>query len=79
MSPEHFSRRFRSVFGMSPRSWHRRHLSLLVVERLLQGTESMSELAAEFGFSDAFSFSRFVKQTAKASPTALRANGPIIA
>ena len=75
-SREHFSRRFRAQFGVNPRTWHRQQLAARAIEQLLLSNEPLSVIAEEFGFSDQFAFSKFIRQAIGLSPTALRRNGP---
>ncbi len=76
MSREHFARSFRARFGLSPRAWHLRQLAVRAVERLLGGDDTLGMVAEEFGFCDAFAFSRFVRRQVGMSPTQLREHGP---
>lgn len=71
----HFTRRFSETFGCTPRTWHRRHLSQRVVSDLLQRRDTLSTLADEHGFSDAFALSRFVSSSTGMNPKAIRSHG----
>ena len=75
-SREHFSRRFRERFGINPRTWHRQHLASRAIDQLLISNDPLSVISEEFGFSDQFAFSKFIRQSIGLSPTALRRNGP---
>jgi len=76
LSRTHFSRAFRAEFGLPPRAWRTRRLAERAVERLLSSPVPVQDLAIEFGFADAFAFSRFVRRESGLSPTALRTRGP---
>lgn len=75
ISRQHFTRRFTADFGCSPRTWQQRQLARRVVERLLADDTPFEELAADFGFSDAFAFSRFVLRQTGMRPSVWRKQG----
>lgn len=77
VSPAHFSRTFRSVFGESPH----RYLQRRRVERamaLLRTTDrSVTDICMAVGFSSLGTFSRTFTAVVGESPTAHRARGPL--
>lgn len=75
LSRERFSRRFRDRFHLTPRDWHRRSLAGRITAALLEDDRPLAEVAAAFGFSDAFALSRFVRHSTGRSPSQLRASG----
>ncbi len=72
---QHFTRRFHADFGCTPRAWHQRQLARRVVDRLLSDDTPFDGLAEEFGFSDAFAFSRFVLRLTGMRPSRWRQPG----
>lgn len=75
VSRQHFTRRFSADFGCTPRAWHQRQLARRVVDRLLADETPLEELAEDFGFSDAFAFSRFVLRATGMRPSRWRRTG----
>jgi AraC-like DNA-binding protein len=80
VSPTHFSRSFRAVFGESPH----RYLQRRRVERsmfLLRETErSVTDICLDVGFSSLGTFSRTFREIVGVSPSTYRAeNDPIVA
>jgi AraC-like DNA-binding protein len=75
LSRERFSQRFRDRFHQTPRDWHRHQLAARVAARLLADQAPLAAIAAEFGFSDAFSLSRFMRHATGRSPSQLRSSG----
>lgn len=77
LSRERFSRRFRDRFHRTPRDYHRDHLASRVRDALLADDAPLADIAARFGFSDAFALSRFVRRSLGQNPSALRRSGPL--
>ena len=80
VSPAHFIRSFRSVFGETPH----RYLQRRRVERsmfLLRETDrSVTDICLDVGFSSLGTFSRTFRQIVGEAPSAYRrGNGPIVA
>jgi AraC-like DNA-binding protein len=80
ISPAHFSRTFRAVFGETPH----RYLQRRRVERsmfLLRETDrSITDICLDVGFSSLGTFSRTFREVVGETPTAYRsANGPVVA
>jgi AraC-like DNA-binding protein len=80
ISPAHFSRSFRAVFGETPH----RYLQRRRVERsmfLLRETDrSVTDVCFDVGFTSLGTFSRTFKEIVGDSPSAYRANnGPMVA
>ncbi|MEV1170793.1 AraC family transcriptional regulator [Nonomuraea sp. NPDC049784] len=73
LSPEYFTRRFRHTFGMSPKVWLVRRRVHQAALRLDETTDSIAEVAADFGYPDVFLFSRQFKAVMGVSPRAYRA------
>ncbi|MEF3305587.1 AraC family transcriptional regulator [Paenibacillus sp. GYB003] len=68
----HLSKKFRAIAGESLKAYIDR-LRVQKAEELLKYREdSISEIAADLGFGDLFSFSRFVKKHTGASPRELK-------
>lgn len=77
ISPYHFHRTFREVFGHSPMKWFRQY-KLERAEELLQGGRiSVTEAALRCGFSDVFTFSKAFKRARGYSPSGLITAGGI--
>jgi AraC-like DNA-binding protein len=80
VSPAHFSRSFRAVFGETPG----RYLQRRRVERamfLLRETDrSVTDISFDVGFSSLGTFSRTFREIVGETPTAYRSgNGPMVA
>ncbi len=73
VSPGHFARLFRSTFGTSPIDWLRRERISQAKRRLVEGTDSIKEIAEQVGYSDRFFFSKDFKQHTGFSPREFRA------
>jgi len=76
LSRAYFTRRFHEDLGEHPRAWRARRIAEHASQRLLFGSEPLQAIAADLGFSDAFSFSRFVRRCLGQSPAHLRRDGP---
>ena len=80
ISPAHFSRSFRAVFGESPH----RYLQRRRVERsmflLRESERSVTDICFDVGFSSTGTFSRTFKEIVGESPSAYRkGHGPMVA
>ena len=80
ISPAHFSRCFRAVFGESPH----RYLQRRRVERsmflLRESDRTVTEICLDVGFSSLGTFSRTFREIVGESPSAYRVgHGPIVA
>ena len=80
ISPAHFSRCFRAVFGESPH----RYLQRRRVERsmflLRESDRSVTDICFDVGFSSVGTFSRTFKEIVGQTPSAYReGHGPIVA
>lgn len=74
MSPEHFSRKFKLKFGLSPISY-RTFIRIQTAKILLKTTNlQCKEIAERVGFSDIYSFSRSFKKSAEISPVTYRSS-----
>jgi AraC-like DNA-binding protein len=77
ISPAHFSRCFRDVFGETPH----RYLQRRRIERamaLLRGSDlSVGAICLEVGFTSFATFTRTFRRIVGETPTAHRAHGPI--
>jgi AraC-like DNA-binding protein len=62
MSPEHFSRKFKSVFNVSPKRYIMLKRIGLAKQRLLSSHDTIEKIAIDCGFCDIFHFSRTFKQ-----------------
>lgn len=72
MSPEHFSRKFKSAFSISPKRYILQKRIALAKQRLLLDDESIDNIAEKCGFCDIFHFSRTFKQETGISPSLFR-------
>ena len=80
ISPAHFSRRFRAVFGESPH----RYLQRRRVERsmflLRESDRTVTDICFDVGFSSVGTFSRTFREIVGQTPSAYReGHGPIVA
>lgn len=75
LSPDYFTRMFRSTFGCAPRAWMVRQRVQLAALRLAESRLSVSEVADEFGYESIFSFSRQFKSVLGVGPARYRAQG----
>lgn len=72
VSPDHGSRLFRRVTGLSPQEYYQNRRVQRACALLLDGERSATEVAMELGFADAAHFSRLFKKYAKMTPRAYR-------
>ncbi|MFA6714578.1 MAG: AraC family transcriptional regulator [Victivallales bacterium] len=72
LSLSRFCHKFKTIFGLSPRKYIQQ-LRFLEISRLLADTNTrINEIAAEYGFSDQFHFSRAFKSASGYSPREYR-------
>ena len=74
LSQGHFCRRFRQNFGESFSLYLRRYRLEKAKEKLLTSSRTISEIAADSGFSDAAYFTKSFREAFGASPKAYRQN-----
>jgi AraC family transcriptional regulator len=75
MSPTHFLRLYRDVFGQTPHR-HVVHTRLLAARELLMRTErGVADICRTLGFENRCAFARVFKQHFGLAPTAMRAQG----
>ena len=72
MSPEHFSRKFKSAFSISPKRYILQKRIALAKQRLLLDNDSIDLIAEQCGFCDIFHFSRTFKQETGIAPSLFR-------
>jgi AraC family transcriptional regulator len=69
MSQFHFYRLFKNVYGLSPYQYIKEKRLNLAKENIEQGKASITEIAAQVGYADLFSFSKAYKQYFGKSPS----------
>jgi AraC-like DNA-binding protein len=74
LSTEHFIRRFKIHFGLSPKAYHMRARLQEAVRSLKGGSQSIKTLAYSLGFSDPTSFGRRFKHCMGVTPSDLRSS-----
>jgi AraC-like DNA-binding protein len=74
LSTDHFIRRFKSRFGLSPKAYHMRARLQEAARSLRGGSQSIKSLAYNLGFSDPTSFARRFKHCLGVTPSALRSS-----
>jgi AraC-like DNA-binding protein len=79
VSPYHLSRTFRLETGLTFSRFRNRLRVRFALERLAQGEESLTRLAADLGFADHAHLSRTVRTETGATPSALRRLLPVAA
>lgn len=72
MSPEHFSRKFKSAFSVSPKRYMSHKRIAMAKQRLLVGEQSIERIAEECGYCDIFHFSRSFKKETGVTPSSFR-------
>jgi AraC-like DNA-binding protein len=72
LSVSYFSHAFRRTLGVSPHKWLIEQRVVLSKEKLRDNGLSLSDVAAECGFSDQSHLTRAFRQTVGVSPGALR-------
>lgn len=72
VSPDHGSRLFRRVTGLSPQEYYQRRRVQRACALLLDAERSVTAVAMELGFADAAHFSRLFKKYASVTPRAYR-------
>ena len=68
LSKYHFCRLFRQAYGVSPMKFHAKKRMDSAARHLETGNQSVFDVAAEFGFSDASSFTKAFKSYFDVSP-----------
>ena len=71
-SDAYFSRRFKTVFHITPKQYLVRELFARTIQLLNDSSKSIKEIAYELGFSSEFNFSRFVTRYSGHAPSKLR-------
>lgn len=80
ISPAHFSRCFRAVFGESPHRYLQRRRIERSMFLLREGNRSVTEICSDVGFGSLGTFSRTFRVIVGETPSAYRAgHGPIVA
>lgn len=77
VSPAHFIRSFRAVFGETPHRYLQRRRVERAMFLLRTGDLSVTEICFEVGFSSLGTFSRTFSAVVGESPTAYRRRGPL--
>jgi len=72
ISPEHFSRKFKNAFNVSPKRYMLHKRIAFAKQRLLSEHKSIEEVAEQSGFCDIFHFSRTFKKETGLSPSQFR-------
>lgn len=80
VSPAHFSRRFRAVFGESPHRYLQRRRVERSMFMLRESESTVTDICFAVGFSSLGTFSRTFREIVGQTPTDYRAgHGPIVA
>lgn len=72
LSPAHFSRGFKVLFGASPRVWIGWQRVRQAQRMMLETEESLGQIALECGFSDQAHFTNVFRRTTGTTPGAWR-------
>ena len=72
LSPDHYSKVFRKVAGISPRELIQRARADRASQLLRESGMAVGEIASQLGYSDVFQFSRLFKKRTGRSPSAWR-------
>ena len=78
LSPRHFARRFRALYGRSPHTYIASRRAERAGELLSQGNLSVTAIAETLGFPSIHTFSRWFRQHTGATPTAFRQRPSIL-
>jgi AraC family transcriptional regulator len=73
VSPLHFSREFRRLYGMNSAQYIRRLRLEWAAQSLRKRDQSLAEIASAAGFSDQSHFTRWFKRQFGVTPAAFRA------
>jgi AraC-like DNA-binding protein len=76
LSHDYFTRRFRASYGRPPRRWFVEERMRLAAHQLAESDLPVAQVAAAFGFTDAYFFSRQFRQVLGRSPRHWRRNAP---
>ena len=74
LSPEHFSRKFKAAFNVSPKRYIVKKRIALAKQKLLLTPDSIEMIGEQCGFCDIFHFSRIFKQETGSAPSEFRKN-----
>ncbi|MCF2947086.1 AraC family transcriptional regulator [Paraglaciecola aquimarina] len=72
ISPEHFSRKFKAAFNISPKRYILHKRIALAKQKLLLANANIDQVAEQCGFCDIYYFSRVFKQEVGKTPSAFR-------
>lgn len=72
ISPEHFSRKFKAAFNISPKRYILQKRISLAKQKLLIANANIEQIAEQCGFCDIYYFSRVFKQELGLTPSAFR-------
>ncbi len=78
MSPSHFSAQFRKTFGLAPMECLIQHRMHRAAHLLSDKNLTISEIARQVGYEDAFHFSKTFRKHFGASPRAMRQRGEMM-
>jgi len=79
LSEDHFIRRFKQRFGVSPNAWRVQARLHHAAQRLRSSDSSVKSLAFELGFEDAYSFTRAFKRHFGVLPSDIRSGRTMVA
>jgi AraC-like DNA-binding protein len=72
LNPTYISNKFQEYFGLPPITLHRKIIIEAAKERLLATSENIGDIAAEFGFRNVSTFTRFFTKVTGVSPSGYR-------